>query len=126
MKHLVDFPLQDGGKILVEVDDIDEDGMVRAGRAGDVAAGVVPSLEEALNALRPAAERIVTVLRGLGDPPSDIGIAFGIKLNAGVGAFIASTSAEANFTVTLEWKSLQAPSDPGLATGQSQPDRLHR
>ena len=102
MKQLIEFPLQDGSSIIVEVEQ-PEGGVVRAGRPGEVVAKAKETLEDALDKIQPAAQSIIAKLRGLHDAPDEIGVEFGIKLSAEAGAFIASAGVEANYKVTLKW-----------------------
>lgn len=105
MKRLIEFPLEGGGSVVVEVDEPEaEGGVVRAARPGEVSERAQLSFEEALGKLRPAAESIIARLRALSDPPDQVGVEFGLKLSAGAGAVIASAAAEANYRVTLTWK----------------------
>ena len=62
------------------------------------------TFEAALDKIRPAAQTIIQKLRALHDPPDQIQVEFGLKLNAQAGAFIAAASTEANYKVTLTWK----------------------
>jgi hypothetical protein len=105
MKHLIEFPLQDGGTIVVEVDEpMTEGGVVKAARSpGEVAEKAKETFEDALDKIKPAAQSIVTKLRDLHDQPDEISVEFGIKLSAAAGAFIASAGIEANYKVTLKW-----------------------
>ena len=59
--------------------------------------------EQAVDRIRPAAESIVHRIRQIAEPPDEISVEFGIKLNANIGAILASTSAEAQFTLRLTW-----------------------
>lgn len=102
MKHLVAFPLKGGGNMIVEVDEPESEGTVRAGR-GDVIARAKETLEEALSNIMPATREVAEHLRSAGNRPDEIEITFGIKLNTAAGAIIASASAEANFNVTVRW-----------------------
>ena len=103
MKQLVEFPLQDGTSIIVEVEQ-PEGGVVKAARSpGEVVAKAKETLEDALDKIKPAAQSIIAKLRGLQDAPDEIGVEFGIKLSAEAGAFIASAGVEANYKVTLKW-----------------------
>lgn len=107
MKRLIEFPLKDGGSILVEVDDIGgpgPGGVTRSIRPNQVLEKAQVTFEEALNNIRPAAESIITRLRGLSDPPTEIQVKFGLKLSAEAGAFIASVGADVNYEVTLTWQ----------------------
>jgi len=103
MKRLIEFPIQSGGSLLVEVDEPMPEGVVRAARPGEVIARAKETLEEALDKIKPAAQSIIAKLRGLPDAPDEVGVEFGIKLSAEAGAFIASAGVEANYKVTLKW-----------------------
>lgn len=105
MKRLIEFPLEDGGSILVQVDEsAPEGGMVKAARPGEIAAKATQTFEAALEKVKPAAAAIISKLRDLADPPDEMEVEFGLKLSADAGAFLASAGAEANYTVTLTWK----------------------
>lgn len=105
MKRLIEFPLEDGGSILVQVDEpVPEGAVVKAARPGEIAAKAAQTFESALEKLKPAATAIISKLRGLADPPDEIEVEFGLTLNAEAGAFVAAAGAEANYTVTLTWK----------------------
>ena len=105
MKQLIEFPLEDGGSILVQVDEPAPEGVVvRASRAGDVVKKASQTFESALDKIKPAAGAIIAKLRGLHDPPDEIEVEFGLTLSAEAGAFVAAAGAEANYTVKLTWK----------------------
>lgn len=104
MKRVVEFTLEDGGTILVEVDEPElPGGPVRASRVGDLPEKARLTFEEAVNRVRPGAEAIIARLRDFGDPPDQIGVEFGLKLTGTTGAIIASASVEANYKVSLTW-----------------------
>jgi hypothetical protein len=104
MKRLVEFPLEDGSAVIVEVDEPDEEGVRRAARAGEVAEKVTETFESALGKIKPAIKAVISKLRETGESPDEVDLEFGIKLGAKAGAFIASADAEANFKVSLKWK----------------------
>jgi len=105
MKRLIEFPLENGNSILVEVDEPEpEGGVVKAARPGEIAAKATQTFEAALEKVKPAAAAIISKLRDLADPPDEMEVEFGLKLSADAGAFLASAGAEANYTVTLTWK----------------------
>jgi hypothetical protein len=103
MKKLVQFQLDNGESILVEVDEPQSQGIVRAGRAGELVEKIQYSFGEALDRIKPAAETIINKLRSLQTTPDQIEVEFGLKLSAEAGAFFASASTEANFVVKLSW-----------------------
>ncbi len=104
MKHLVEFSLEDGGSILVEVEGPEMGGMVPVSRGEGVPEKARQSFEAALDKVRPAAQAIIKKLRSLHDPPDEIEVEFGLKMSAEAGALIAAAGVEANYKVTLTWK----------------------
>jgi hypothetical protein len=110
MRRLVEFPLEGGGSVVVDVDardgrPIGETGEVTRGLgAKDVVARTGETFEAAFARIRPAATAAIGSLRTLSDRPQEIEIEFGIQLSAEIGAIVAHTAAEANFRVTLRWK----------------------
>ncbi|HYT80056.1 MAG TPA: CU044_2847 family protein [Actinomycetota bacterium] len=106
MKRLVEFPLEDGGTVLVEVDE-QAGGPVMRGRGGDGstrAERTDRTFEEATASVTPAARSLINRLRAMENPPDEIEVEFGVQLSAKTGAFIASVAAEANFRVMMTWK----------------------
>jgi hypothetical protein len=109
MKRLVEFPSEDGGSILVEVDDTGPSaggsgGTLRSVRPAEMIERAQVTYEEAFNRIKPATEVIVARMRLLPDPPDEIFVEFGIKLSAAAGAILASASADAQFTLRLTWR----------------------
>jgi hypothetical protein len=108
LRKLVEFPLEDGGTVVVEVDEpLAGDG------AGQVTRGLGPrevttrageTFEAAFARVEPAARAIVDKLRQLADSPDEIQVEFGVTLSAQAGAIVAHAAGEANFRVTLSWK----------------------
>jgi len=121
MKRLIEFPLDGGGSMWVEVDEPEgAGGTVRAGR------GILPELpekslqtfEQAVSKIRPATETVITTLRDLIQQPDEIEMQFGFILHAEAGVVIAAASTEANYTVRLRWSRHEeekkaAPDQPG-------------
>jgi len=104
MKKLVEFPLESGGTVIVEVNEPSEEGTIeRVARFGEVSARANKSLEATLEQITPAAEAILKRFTGLSQLPDEIEVEFGLKLNAEVGAFVASGSIEANYVIKLKW-----------------------
>jgi hypothetical protein len=111
MKELVEFALDGDGVILVEVDAATSSGrsqMRGLTRPQTVVEKAHVSFDEALDKLKPAAATIISKLRALAERPDEISVEFGIKLNATVGAVVASGGIEANYTVKLVWKQLSS------------------
>lgn len=104
-KKLVEYKLEQGGSVLIEVEEIElERGRAPVAKRPGVPEEATKEFEKALDDIRPVADTIVQKLKDLSSEPDNIGIEFGIKMNAQAGAFIAATGIEANFKVTLSWK----------------------
>jgi hypothetical protein len=105
MTHLIEYPLEDGGSLLVQVQAPPSEGRIfEAARAGDVIEKAEETFEQALDSVKPAASAIIDKLRDLTDPPDEIEVAFGLTLNAKAGAVVASAGVAANYAITLTWK----------------------
>ncbi len=105
MKRFVEFPLEDGSTILVEVDEPERAGgttLVSGGKKTVEKAN--QSFEAALDKVKPTANAVISKLRDLYDPPDEISVEFGLKLSAKAGAVLAAASVEANYKVTLKWQ----------------------
>ncbi len=99
------YNLEEGGAVLIEVEETEsERGRTPVSRPSGVPEEATKEFEKALDVIRPAADVIVQRLKSLSSKPDCIGVEFGIIMNAQAGAFIATTSVEANFKVTLSWK----------------------
>jgi hypothetical protein len=104
MLRLVEFPLQDGSAVLVQVEDSTTGPTTRG--LGDRMVGerAQQTFEEAVGQVQPAAQALVDRLRHLAEPPDEVGVEFGVELHAQAGAFIAAASTAANFKVSLLWR----------------------
>lgn len=114
MRRLIEFPLEDGSSVWVEVEEIERPGMVPAVREEGVPERSQQTFEAALEKVRSFAGAIINKLRALSDPPDEVEVEFGLKLNAKAGAILAIASTEANYRVTLTWK---REDKPGPARG---------
>lgn len=106
VKRLVDFPLEQGGSVLVEVNEASA-GPAMRGLGKDrltVADQTDKTFEEATATVLPAASGLLSRLRTADDPADEISIEFGVQLSAQTGAFIASAAVEANFRVSMTWR----------------------
>jgi hypothetical protein len=106
MKRLVEFPLDHGGSVLIEIDEPPA-GLTTRGLGKDRSSVIEEAdktFEEATAAVTPAARSLITRLRSIEDPPDEVTIEFGVQLSAQTGAFIASVAAAANFRVSLIWR----------------------
>jgi hypothetical protein len=90
------------GAVLVEVTE-DEPGIERAARENEVVVKARVSLEAAMEQVRAFANATLDKVQALVQPPEQVEVEFGIRLNAEVGAVIARTQAEGHLQVKLTW-----------------------
>jgi hypothetical protein len=107
----IEFPLEDGGSILIETPDQQEkvqSGFVK-GAANEAAKDAViqagQSFDASVENIRKSAELLVSKLRSLSTPPDEMSVAFGLKASGDLGNLaIGKVGGEANYAVTLKWK----------------------
>jgi hypothetical protein len=105
VKRLVEFLLEDGSTILVEVDQPEQkSGVGRISREDEMMLKAQQTFEKALERVKPIAGTIINKLRSLNEPADEIEVKFGIKMSAEAGAIIAAASVEGNYEITLKWK----------------------
>lgn len=104
MAYLVEFPVEGGGRLLVQADDADLPGNLElaAVRPGEIAARSSETVEHALDQIKPALDSVVKRLREMS--PDEVTVEFGVMLSAEIGAVVAKGSAEGHFTVSLTWR----------------------
>jgi hypothetical protein len=103
LSQLVEMPLEQGGSILVEVDDSRAGPVTRGGRVDDAVVKAGESLEHVLGQIGPAVRGIVGQLREAADWPDEVEVEFAVKLSAGANVIITRTTGEANFRIALRW-----------------------
>jgi Trypsin-co-occurring domain 1 len=106
VKRLVEFLLEQGGSVVVEIDEPPA-GPVMRGLGRDhptMAERTDKTFEEATAAVTPAAASLIAQLRLISSSLAEIGIEFGVQLSAQTGAFIASAAAAADFKVSMTWR----------------------
>ena len=113
MRHLVELPVGDAQTVSVEIEQA-ADGLGDVGRAGQVADRATRSLGEMLAGVRPVAESFLGAFAGMASVPDEISLEYGLSLSADANLVIATTAAQANFKVTLTWRT---PPASGLEGG---------
>ena len=103
MKQLVEFQLDDNSTIVVEVDEPETEGAIRATGPDEVVRKSLHSFDDAMDKIHAATENAITKLRNLSTRPDEITMEFGFNFSGEFGAIIAKASAEANYKVTLTW-----------------------
>lgn len=110
MTNYLEFPLEKGGQIILEVDESEEalskGGLVQASNATDkVLAKVDNTFDSAIENVREAADILLNKLRSLHQSPDEIEVTFGLKASGELGGtfLVAKAGIEANYTVKLKW-----------------------
>jgi hypothetical protein len=73
----------------------------------DIARKSAQAVDRAMETVRDMAGRVTTTLGALAEPPSQVAVEFGIKLDVEAGALIAKAGGEASITVKLAWDKAQ-------------------
>ena len=81
MSELLEFKTQQGGSILVEVEDR-RGSVTRGGRPAEAVVEAGERLEHVLARLGPVIQGIVTDLRAAADWPNEVEVEFGVKISA--------------------------------------------
>jgi len=105
MKRLVEFPLDQGGSVIVEVEEPLAGPTIRGLKDhSTLVEQADKTFQDATAAVTPAARSLLAMIRSIDDAPDEVGIEFGVQLSAQAGAFIASVAGQANFKVSLTWR----------------------
>jgi Trypsin-co-occurring domain 1 len=97
------FKLNDGSEVVVEVSA--RPGQKPVSRISDFAEGAKESFERSIDAVYKMISTFYGSLQAEGKKPNDITIEFGLKATTEVsGLMIAKATADANFKVSLSWK----------------------
>jgi hypothetical protein len=107
MRYLVELPVGAAGApartVSVEIEQV-ADGVVDVSRPGQAVARATRSLGEMLAGIRPVAESFLDSFAGMANAPDEIGLEYGLSVSADANLVIATTAAQANFKVTLTWR----------------------
>lgn len=119
MEFLVEVPVtRDAARgdeiIKVAIEAAEPEGLIQVARPGQVVARAGRSLGELVAGVRPVAQNFVEGFRSMAQAPDEITVEFGLSLSAEADVVISSTSAQANFKVSLTWKN-DAPGSAGPA-----------
>ena len=98
MKQLVEYELEQGGSIFVEVE-APEGGFIA--RPGETQKSDY-KFEAVLANIKPAAQALLNTIREL--ETDEIQLEFGLKFNLKAGIVFASADTETAFKVALKWK----------------------
>ena len=107
MNPLIEFALNDGSSILIEVKELPgmgaDEGLVSL-PGQQILVKAQKSFSDSLEKIKPTAATIIDKVRSLPEPPDEVEVKFGIKMAAEAGAVVAAASLEGNYEITLKWK----------------------
>ena len=107
MSHLVEFELDDGGHVLVEVEG--GGALVTRGGGGHLQERASESFTRSIARVKPAADALLASMADLTQRPDEITVEFGVNFSAEAGAFIGNVGGAANFRVELKWNRRSGP-----------------
>jgi hypothetical protein len=102
VKRLVKFTLEQGGSVLVKIDEPPAGPVMRGLRKER------PSVAEQTG--RTFEEATATATRAAVNPVAPLGVEFGLQLSTRTGAFIASVAAQDRFRISMIWRRCGAAS----------------
>ena len=102
MKEAVEFPMEAGGSIQIEIEDAKGLKPVARG-AGRRVKEATETFEQALGGVKGVAKSLHAQLSGMDIKPDSVSVEFGIKLSASAGVIVASGGGEANFKIAMTW-----------------------
>jgi hypothetical protein len=109
MTKYLEFPLENGGTILIESSDEPEKGGAGFTRAGneavkEVAIKAGQTFDASIENIRKSADLLVQKLLSLSERPDEMTVNFSLKATGELGNLaIGSVGAEANYSVSLKW-----------------------
>lgn len=114
MKRLVEFQLEAGGSVFIEVETPTPEGMLPATPLSEVPQKAQQTFEAALDRVHTVAGAVLKTLHSLPESPDKIEVEFGIKMDAAAGAIVSTAGVEANFKIVLTWKKETPPPRPEI------------
>ncbi|MCZ2526251.1 CU044_2847 family protein [Streptomyces sp. NPDC059506] len=104
----VEFPLEDGGAVLVRLQEEPwPDSVVTRGVSGAAAVEQAErTFESAMDTVRDVARSVAARVRGFPGGPDELVVEFGVEMSAKAGAVVTAVGASAQLKVSLKW---QAP-----------------
>jgi len=107
MATYIEYTLEDGGTLLVEVDESTGGAIKAADVSGNV---IIKTEEKFIDALKAVRSSVAALWQGLADLEAEgVEVTFGIKTVGEVGLFaVCKAGAEVNYEVKLTWSKKEA------------------
>ena len=104
----VAFPLDDGGQVLVRVDEMYGGMATRGGKVEAAITQAGQTFESTLGTIKDVADAVQHQLARLAIPPAEVTVEFGLEISTKAAAVVASASATAQLSIALVWKPTHA------------------
>lgn len=100
---VANYQSENGTNVLVEIETPEKGGarLVSKGKDGIVKAQ--GSFEEAVEGIKPIADKIISAIGSLPKKPKETEVAFGVKFTGEVGVILAKSSLDATLNIKLKW-----------------------
>jgi hypothetical protein len=96
----VEFPLEGGGEVRVE---IPRDLVGARAGAKDASGKLQETFEQRVRQIRPIADALLSAVKDLPSAPSEAAVEFGVQLGARAGILLTSIDTAATIKVQLTW-----------------------
>ena len=105
MTRLVEFQVEEGNSVLVEVEDVESDELTPAAKVpGEIAAQAEKTFGEAIERIEPMIHKLKEKLDAATQPADEVEVKFSVKLSGEVGAVLTKVGGEATYEITLRWQ----------------------
>ena len=108
MKRIVEFKMDDGSSVYVEVEEHEELHQRVSRVRDDGVEEASDHFTNALNRIRPAAEMVLNTFREL-NTPEEIVLEFGLKFSGRFGVIFTAVDSAATFKIALKWSNKPKP-----------------
>lgn len=103
-KKILEFALEDGGEVLVEVLQPEASGPQRFADTDPVTEKMETTFESATQTIRVLANKLLSPLRALEVSPDEVEVNFGVNFGGKAGVILASATTDVNCAIKLTWK----------------------
>ncbi len=102
MSQVVEFSLESGESVFLEVEEDRASGLRPASRGEKGISKATETFEAALGKVKPAARAVVEAFRELNEP-DEIGLEFGLDFKTSANVFVLTGETRATFKLSLKW-----------------------
>lgn len=97
------YQSKDGDEVLVEIEAPEKGGARLVAKAKDGIVEAQSSFGEAVEGIKPIADKVMSAIGSLAQEPKETEVSFGIKFSAEVGVILTKSSLDATLNIKLKW-----------------------